>query len=77
MKDDIRSFIIGSLLNGKSVGDAEDLLLSGMVDSLGVMRLVRHLEQTHDISIPAEDVVIENFVSIDAVATYLDTRRAA
>ena len=77
MKDEIRRFIIETLLNGKAVGDGEDLLLSGLVDSLGVMRLVRHIEENLSVAVPAEDVVIEHFETIDAIAAYLEQRRGA
>lgn len=74
MRDKIRSIVIENLLNGKEVADDQDLLISGMVDSLGVMRLVRLLEAEFDIKIPAEDVVIEHFGSIDMLTAYMETR---
>lgn len=38
-----------------------DLLLTGLVDSLGVVEIVAYLEDSHDIAIDVLDVVIENF----------------
>lgn len=77
MKSEIRTYVIDELLGGRAVADDEDLLLSGLVDSLGVMRLVRHLEQRFAITVPAADVVIEHFETIDAVAAYAEGRKAA
>ena len=57
MKDGIREYIICDLLDGQSVGDSDDLLLSGLVDSLGVMRLVTFLEDTYGIVIEPHEVV--------------------
>ncbi|MEM9619619.1 MAG: acyl carrier protein [Pseudomonadota bacterium] len=74
MRDKVRSLVIENLLNGKEVADDQDLLISGIIDSLGVMRLVRLLEAEFDIKIPAEDVVIEHFGSIDMLTAYLETR---
>ena len=34
MKDQVRQFIVNELLDGKTVSDGEELLLSGLVDSL-------------------------------------------
>jgi len=42
------------------------------VDSLGVMRLVTHLEQQYSIKIPPEDVTIEHFMNIEAISLYLE-----
>lgn len=75
MKADIRSFVVDQLLSGKAVEDQEDLLVSGLVDSIGVMRLVAYLEQQNDMQIPPQDVTIENFTSIDAITRYIAERQ--
>jgi acyl carrier protein len=74
MKDEIRTFITTSLLQGKPVADDEDLLLSGLIDSLGVMRLVRHLETSFGITVPPEDVIIEHFATVNDIAAYVQAR---
>ena len=57
---------------GLSVDD--ELLASGLIDSIGVVRLVTFVEETFSISIPAEDVIVENFSSIGALDEYLNSR---
>ncbi len=76
IKNTVRDFIRRDLLMdpGLTLGDADELLLSGLVDSLGAMRLVAHLETTYGIKVPAEDVLLEHFETIDAVAAYLGKR---
>ena len=74
MKAAIKAYVVGELLSGKDVGDKDDLLLSGLVDSLGVMRLVIYLEQQYSIKIPPEDVVIDNFMNIETISLYLEKR---
>lgn len=71
--DDIRTFIQVELLNDPSavVEADEDLLLSGRLDSLGVMRLVVHLQETLGVEIPPEDVVLEHFGSLRRIEAYL------
>ncbi len=53
----------------------DDLLSSQWVDSLGVMRIVAFLEQQYDITIPATDVTIENFINVATIVAYLEKRR--
>ncbi|MEM9014149.1 MAG: acyl carrier protein [Pseudomonadota bacterium] len=77
MRDDVRALVIEKMLDGKDVPDGEDLLISGLIDSLGVMRLVRLLEARFSITIPAEDVIFEHFASIDDLAAYVERRKAA
>jgi acyl carrier protein len=70
-KDQILHFISSTLLDGRPVAAADDLLLSGILDSLGVMSLVAFLENEGGISIPAQDLTLENFTSVDAISSYL------
>lgn len=51
-----------------------DLVMSGIVDSLGVVMIVETLEQRLDIRIDPVDVVIENFASVASMLDYLDSR---
>jgi len=71
---ELQSFVETTLLDGQSVTTEENLLLSGLVDSLGVMTLVTHLEGVTGTSIPPEDVVLENFASVDAIIAYLGVK---
>ena len=53
---------------------SDQLLLDDIVDSLGVMRLVHFIEEHGGMSVPAEDVTIDNFATIDTIADYLAKR---
>jgi len=67
----LAQFISSKLLGGRDVSADESLLLSGLVDSLGVMTLVAHLEETTGKPVPLEDVILENFASINAIIAYV------
>ncbi len=68
------NYIQTSLLGGKQITADENLLLSGLVDSLGVMSLVLFIETSLDKPIPMEDVILENFASVDAIVAYLENQ---
>lgn len=74
--DDLRTYIRTELLADETIEIApdQDLLLSEMLDSLSVTRLVAHIEETKGVVIPPEDVTLENFRSLEAMAGYLDGR---
>lgn len=59
---------------GESVLPETDLVMSGLVDSLGVVLIVEWLEQRLSIEIDPSDVVIEHFVSVSAMIEYLRSR---
>lgn len=72
----ISSYIRTEILNDPALEIEldQDLLLSGMLDSLGVTRLVAHLESETSASIPAQDVTLENFGSLRKIEAYLASR---
>lgn len=77
--DDIQTYLSDDLLGGRAgrVAVETDLLTSGLVDSLNVMKLVSYLEERGNITIPAQDVVLENFISVEKMHAYLKTRGVA
>ena len=73
--DIIRSFISSELLQGTGesvIGDDDQLIESGIIDSLGVMTMLVFLEEEFSLQIPGEDLVPENFASITAISTLVE-----
>ncbi|SNT26981.1 acyl carrier protein [Tropicimonas sediminicola] len=77
MHETIREFIEADLVLEREITADEPLLLSGMIDSLGVMRIVAFLEASFGIKIPASDLKISNFGTLNAIAAYVAKRTAA
>jgi len=48
-----------------------DLLGAGILDSIGILQLVAFIEKMFKISVPDEDVVYDNFMSINTLVDYL------
>jgi acyl carrier protein len=76
VRERLAHYIATDLLNQSDlvIGEDEDLLVSGLLDSLSVMSLIHFIEQDLHIDVPAEDVTIENFVSLRAIDSYLARR---
>lgn len=55
----------------------ENLFTSGLVDSLGIMRLIAHLETTLELEIPLIDRTPDNFRTVRVMAIYLEGRLEA
>jgi acyl carrier protein len=77
MRETIRRFIQRELLSDRRVEDDEQLLVGGAIDSLGVMRLVAFIEASFGIRVPAGDIRLPNFATLDAIAVYVERRTAA
>lgn len=76
LADDLQVLIATEVSRrGEAVDVDTDLLLGGIVDSLGVIRIVHWLEETCGFEIDAADVTLENFQSIAAMVDYVGRRR--
>ena len=74
LTEKLSRYIATDLLNRNdlNIGADDDLLSSGLLDSLSVMALVSFIEQEMNISVPPEDVLIENFSSLSSIDAYLN-----
>ena len=68
----LAQFISMELLRiDEQVGFDENLLSEGMVDSLGMLRLIGFIQETFGLQVPPEDFTIENFRTLDILNDYL------
>lgn len=75
-RSSIRDFISRSL-NGQEVADDDDIFALGFVNSLFAMQLVAFIEVEFDIEVESDDLDLDNFRSINAVAALIERKRAA
>lgn len=52
--------------------DSDKLMSDGILDSLDIMNLIMALEGEFDIEIDPEDVLSENFESVDAIIALIE-----
>jgi acyl carrier protein len=80
VRDRVRGFITTELAQKEgavgTVSDSESLLDRGILDSLGVLRVLGFLEEEYRLTVGDDDVVPENFESIDAIVAFVQRRRA-
>lgn len=70
--DDLTALIQRRLAEQKvEVGPDDDLLTSGAIDSIGMMRLIADLERDLGVPIPPAGMVPENFQTTRVMAGYL------
>ena len=59
--------ILENLHPGMNVGENDDLIGSGVLDSLDIVTLITEINSTFDVNIPAEEILPENFSSAKAI----------
>ena len=64
--------ILTSLHPGVDFTTTTDLVDEGILDSLDIVTLVTEIDATFDVTIPAEEIVPENFNSADALMALIE-----
>lgn len=78
--DRISAYVTSELARGRGrsgIGIEEDLLETGVLDSISIVRLVAFVEQTFDIEVLDEDLAPQNFQTIAKIAAYVGRRLTA
>lgn len=76
----IRAFVEDNFLYlhpDLELGDEDDLLAAGVVDSLGFVELVEEVQSRYGVAVTDVEITEENFGSIAAVARFVEHKRAA
>lgn len=76
----IREDIIGVILTEATpqskwhqLKDDDDLIVKGLIDSLGLMKLIAYMEDKYEISIDDNDIIPENFQNLKSIVNLIQT----
>ncbi|MBU2975944.1 acyl carrier protein [Zobellia sp. B3R18] len=77
MKDKIVSYIKNKLASEpiEEIEADEDLLGSGLVDSIGMVQLILFIETEAAIKVLPEEMTIENFMTINHMLRFIDSKQ--
>jgi acyl carrier protein len=75
-KSKIREFVLSYFIknSGLALEDDTSFLEEGIIDSTGVMELVAFIEETFQISLPDEDIIPDNFDSINKLLNCIQSK---
>jgi acyl carrier protein len=76
----IKTFIVEEFMPDVTVDDLDsdyDLLEGGVVDSLGLLKVVAWLETDFDIGVDDAELGPESFRTVDAIKAFVDQARNA
>jgi acyl carrier protein len=76
MLQKIRAFVIENYLFGEEgkLGNDDSFLETGIIDSTGVLELVRFLEATFGIKVADEELIPDNLDSINKIVAFLQAK---
>lgn len=49
----------------------DPIIAAGVIDSLGLFDLIAFVERRYGVAIPPEEIVLENFLTVRALATFV------
>lgn len=61
----------------KPIGADEDMFASGLLNSLFAMQLLLFIEQEFDIVVGNEDLDLQNFSTLSAIARFVERKQAS
>jgi acyl carrier protein len=61
---------------GLEITPQDDLLGSGLVESMDMMKIIGFIESQYGIVIPPRDMTIENFLTVEAMVNYISSKKA-
>jgi acyl carrier protein len=76
----IKQFIQSEFLRDRPdfvLANDEPLVQTGIIDSLGIFLLIGFLEEQLGVKIEPEDVVLENFETVDTILALVERRSGA
>ncbi|MFD2726449.1 acyl carrier protein [Hyunsoonleella rubra] len=66
-------------LAGEDIEDgldaSDDLLGSGILDSMAMVRLIAYVEETFEIKVDPEEMIIENFMTVEDISSFISSKK--
>jgi acyl carrier protein len=72
----VERFLIDEILFGSrsSIAPDESLTSSGILDSLGLLRLISHLESQYSITLEGDEMVPDNFETLKSIKDLVESK---
>jgi acyl carrier protein len=80
IKEEIRQYVLNEFLPGEKASNLSDetpLRTSGIVDSVGLLRMIDFIEDRYKIQVDAYEAGVENFDRIEDIASFIQRKRRA
>lgn len=78
IREQLREFIIENFLFGSEengLNDDDSFLETGIIDSTGILELVAFIEEKFEFEVNDEDLIPDNFDSVNKLISYIENNR--
>ena len=70
----IKEIVVDLGVDKKTVAPDEDLLSQGIIDSMGILKLMDFMEKEFKINISDEDMEPENFKNLNSLKSFIESK---
>jgi acyl carrier protein len=80
LQREIQDYILQEFLPGEkpeNLTESTPLISGGILDSIGMLKLVKYVEEKYGIQVEAHEVDVENFDTIDLIANFVRAKKGA
>ena len=80
IENEVRQYIIDNFMyaaDSEELTNDMHLFDQGIIDSTGVLEIVGFLEESFEVQVADTEMLPENFQSVNALASYVRTKKAA
>ena len=74
----LKEFIFGELVSDydpNKLGENVSLLEEGILDSLGIMKIIPFIEESFNVKIIDEEIIPENFETLSSIASFISKKK--
>ena len=75
VKESIKNYVLSELVSDKqhsNLSETDQLIETGIIDSLGIMKLIGFLEDSLSVQIDDMELIPENFATIEAISSLVE-----
>jgi acyl carrier protein len=79
IEQDLRKFVVDNFLFGNDdfkFSDDDSFLEKGLIDSMGILNLISHVETRYGVQVADSDLLPEHWDSVNRIAAYVAARQA-
>jgi len=70
----VRNFLKTAAPKGVNFSDADNLLTKGVIDSLRMLDMISFLEDQYRLKVDEDELMPDNFESVDAITRFVEHR---
>lgn len=77
-EQNVRQFVIDTFLfsiDDGGLGNTDSFIEKGLIDSMGILTLISHVEEKYGIKVEDHELVPDNWDSVERIVCFIESKR--